>query len=170
MAYTFGEGLVDAVVSHLETDLPTVLSAIATDRGDSIALPAPVLYSRRDPTINQQAVLNTPAVYALVPRTTIANWHHGSAMQSHSLFIYLVDKAPLNDLEGLRKRIYRYGVGLWTSLENYNFTADRAWNIGVGEGGGAPVLDFGAILTAGSMAMADVRVEVVCDGFERRTV
>ncbi len=160
MAYTFAEGLVDSLLSYLESNLPAKLDVIDTQLNDGITLRDPVAYLYRDPW-DPRAITTTPVVFTIVPRTAVVQWKETSARQSHQVLIYLVeqDSSP----EDLRKRMYRYGRAIWETLVDGHYDSTIIWNIGIGA---APVLDFSETLTSRNVSMADVRLDIVFEGLE----
>jgi len=153
MAYTFAEGLVDEVVTYLTTNLPAKLDTIDTQMGDSITTDDVAEWIRRDPS-DIRALTLVPACFVVVPRSSIVNWRADVMTSNHDLWIYLV--ARDSDPETLRKKIYRYGRGIWETLVDHYFDT-ATWKMSIGV---EPRFDFSETLTRGSMAMADVKIEL----------
>tara|TARA_Y100000310_G_scaffold333905_2_gene412440 strand:+ start:13383 stop:13871 length:489 start_codon:yes stop_codon:yes gene_type:complete len=160
MAYTFAEGLVDTILSYLESNLPAKLDAIDTQLDDGITLRDPVAYLRRDP-LDPRAITTCPVVFAIVPRTVLLQWRETAARQSHQTLIYLVEQH--SDPEELRKRMYRYGRAVWETLVDGHFDSSLVWSIGIGT---PPVIDFSETLTSRNISMADVRLDIIFEGPE----
>ena len=160
MAYTFAEGLVDAVLDYLESNLPAKLDSIDTQLSDGITLNDPVDYLRRDP-LDPRAITTCPVVFAIVPRTRILQWRETSARQSHQLLIYLVEVDA--DPETLRKRMYRYARAMWETLVDGHFDGTLGWSLGIES---SPVADFSETVTSRSVSMADVRLEITFERLE----
>lgn len=159
MAFTFAEGLVDELITYLNTNLPAKLDSIDSQLDDGITLEDVAEYLRRDPS-NPRAITKLPACFVIVPRTTLVNWRETSAQENHIVWIYLVVRN--NDVETLRKLLYRYARATWETLVDHYFDT-ATWKMGVGL---APTFDFGETLTSGSMAMADVKLELAFEKLE----
>lgn len=162
MAYTFAEGLVDEILTYLDNNLPGKLDDIDSQLADGIVLDDPVSYLMRDPA-DLRALTNVPSMFGKVPRTNVTGWHETSAWQNHVLWLYLVDRA--NDPETLSKRLYRYARAIWETLVDHQFDTVTVptWKMGIGA---QPSFDFSETLTRGSMAMADVKIELQYEKLE----
>lgn len=153
MAYTFAEGLVDEVITYLNTNMPAKQDTIDAQINDGIAMDDVVDYIRRDPS-DIRSLTNIPSCFVIIPSTLITNWRADTAMQAHDLWIYLV--ARHTDPETLRKLIYRYARALWETLVDHYFDT-ATWKIA---GEIQPRFDFSETITRNSMSLADVKLEL----------
>ncbi len=144
-------GLVDAIVSYLESNLQTHLTAEENIWDDGISLPMPNGIIKRDPD-DPRRMSNPPYLYVVVSRSPIFDWREDYIFSTHQLILWLV--AQDSDPERLRILIYRYGNALFKCL----MSADIDYKMAMPAGGSMPELDYGETLTRGSVAMGDVRL------------
>lgn len=148
-----GPGLVDEVVTYLDSNIQTYLTAEEDLWDDDISLPKPNEIVKRDPD-DPRRISNPPYLYVVVSRSQIYDWRSGYAFANHQLVNWLVQQET--DIDTLRLMIYRYGNALWKAL----VAADSSltYRMVLPGSGVMPELDYGETLTRGNVAMADVRL------------
>lgn len=156
MALTFAEGLIDEIIVYLTANLASNLD---TEGSPGLVLRVPTEYIKREPS-DPRAPTRLPVVFVIVPRTTIVEWHEGSAASNHVLWIYLLDQNTNPEL--LRSFLYQYALGIWKTLVAHQFDT-ATWKMGIGT---PPVFDFGETLTRGSVSIADVKIELQYEKLE----
>ena len=159
MPLLLAEGIVNSVVSYLETNQAAKLQALRVEYDDDVPLPDFEEFRIDDPQ-EGGLVQALPRVHVLVPIEEIPMWTATTALSGHSLLLWAV--WANQDPETIRREGYRYARALWELL----VAADAAGSLGGavlgGDLTGAPPasMDFGATLTSDNQLMADLRIGV----------
>lgn len=154
-----GEGLVNALKSHMETNLPARLVTVAAQYTDGLALPNPVGYLIREPDIRSLA--QAPALFILIPRTRLGALTSGEVADiQHDVWIYVLDRR--NDPTEIKRSLYRYTDAVYQELKAFHSAGGHLFTLT----GGITDIDYSPILTRGSVAMGDVRIETTFQSYE----
>lgn len=102
------EGCVDAVLDHLQRDLPS--------RVEGLDAPAPLAWFDGE----KGRMNNFPAVFVLGDRTVKERHGQNWIDATHELRIRVAVKGP--DAGQLRRHLYRYQDAIWASLTNGYFS------------------------------------------------
>lgn len=159
MPFTFAEGLIDEVIDYLDANLTAKMDDINSQLNDGIELSPILEYVKREPG-EPRGLTVIPSVFVVVPLTEITNWKQTSAAQRHELWIWLVTRD--NDIESLRKLLYRNARALWETIVDWQFDT-ATWKLA---GEVRPRFDFSETLTRGSSAQADVKLELAFEKLE----
>jgi len=135
---TLTEGLVNAIVTYVEANLATKLTALNAEYDDGITLLPSVATYKGIKSL--QSIPNYPAFFVISPEQTLRPWGISGATAAieSKPKIYLGVLVIDADEESLQLRLYRYGRALielvlagqgTASLGEWSLSADEDWTI-----------------------------------------
>lgn len=153
MTIRLAEGLIDDVVAYFGANFQDKVDALNLEYEDDISLEAPAAYY-----VGEKSLLHVPrypAVFVLVPRTTIPRFRVDYIQAIHDLVIGVI--VIDTDTEDLRRKLYRYVRAFIELLIEGQLQNGFTWALGTG-----PTfdLDYSPIYTSGDSFIADAQVIV----------
>ncbi len=155
MTQKLAPGFVDDVVVYFAANLPAQLNLEDTLWGDGIVLDDITQIEKMDPDIIER-MMTPPYLYVFVDSAKIFDWRDGYSMLETQLVLWCVLQDT--DPSTLRLKQGRYANALWKLLVAYS-GAQGKYNMAAPEGDFMADFEYGMMLTKGTMAMNDVRIE-----------